>query len=339
MLPESDLEAVALIAERVRMAVEELVLELDGGERLFGTSSIGLAIYPDHADNAKDLFLFADNMMYKAKAEGKDRVAIPTEQDVVQVFRDITQKSALVLEAIEGRRVIPFFQPILDVATQKVVAYEVLSRIDMGGEVMRADEFVEIAEKMGVIHRLDILVIEQALQQLKEQGHDGYIFINLSPRAMVLKDFGHTIRQLVSASGIPHDRIVFEITERDTVKNISLLERFLNELKSEGFKLAIDDFGSGFSSFHYVRRFPVDFLKLEGDFVVNMLEEPKDRAFVSSIRSLALEMGITVVAEYVESQEVLDELRAMGVHMAQGYHIGRPARTIIDADWQPPKKP
>jgi diguanylate cyclase (GGDEF)-like protein len=336
ILPEADLEVVAAVAERVCVAIEEMHVEMDGGQGLHGTGSIGLAVFPDHADNAKDLFLFADNMMYKAKAGGKARVAIPTMDDVVEVFRDITQKSALVLNAIENKQIIPFFQPILDVATKQVVAYEVLSRIEVDGQIMRADEFVEIAEKMGVIHRLDALVIERALACLKEMGHDGNIFINLSPRALVLNEFARDIRQIVAASGVPRERIVFEITERDTVKNLSLLERFLTELKFEGFKLAIDDFGSGFSSFHYLRRFPIDYLKIEGDFIANMLTSTKDRAVVTSIKSLAQEMGITIVAEYVESQEVLDELHVMGVHLAQGYYIGRPERQIIDADWKSP---
>jgi diguanylate cyclase (GGDEF)-like protein len=336
ILPEADLEGVAAVAERVRAAIEAMQVDSGTGQLLRGTGSIGLALYPDHADNAKDLFLFADNMMYKAKAGGKARVAIPTMDDVVDVFRDITHKSSLVLDAIDNKRVIPFFQPILDVATQKIVAYEVLSRIEVDGQIMRADEFVEIAEKMGVIHRLDALVIERALAALTEMGHDGYVFINLSPRALVLNEFALNVRKIVAASGVPNERIVFEITERDTVKNLSLLERFLNELKFEGFKLAIDDFGSGFSSFHYLRRFPIDFLKIEGDFIANMLTNTKDRAVVTSIKSLAQEMGITIVAEFVESQEVLDELHEMGVHLAQGYYIGKPARRIVPADWTAP---
>lgn len=333
LLPEADFDAVVMVAERVRAAIEALTIELPSGEILRGTASIGLSVFPEHANNAKDLLLFADNMMYKAKAGGKDRVAIPTANDVMEVFRDITLKSALVLDAIENQRIIPFLQPILDIETQKVAAYEVLSRIEVNGELMRADEFVEIAEKMGVIHRLDALVMERALRSLVEQGHEGLIFVNLSPRALVMSEFSKTIRQIVAASGIPRERIVFEITERDTVKNIAMLERFLNELKLEGFKLAIDDFGSGFSSFHYLRRFPIDFLKIEGDFIANMLHSTKDRAFVLSMTALAKEMGITVVAEYVESQEILDELARIGVHLAQGYHIGHPDRQIIDVDW------
>ena len=335
ILPEADAAAVAMVAERVRQAVAGLEVVAVDGVRLHGTVSIGLAVYPDHAEDAKDLLLFADNMMYRAKAAGKGQVAVPTQEDVVEVFRDISQKSVMVLEAIEARRVVPFFQPILDVASRRIVAYEVLSRIELDGQIIRADEFVEIAEKMGVIHRLDMLVLEQALAILASRGHTGEIFVNLSPRALVFNEFARDLRRIVADSGVPPENIVFEITERDTVKNLGLLERFLNDLKADGFKLAIDDFGSGFSSFHYLRRFPIDYLKIEGDFIANMLNSDKDHTFVTSIRSLAREMGITVVAEYVESAEVLGELERLEVHRAQGYYIGRPARDLLPVDWQP----
>lgn len=335
ILPEAQADAVVLVAERVRQAIESLEVVTPDGTRIRGTASIGLAVYPDHAESAKDLLLFADNMMYRAKAAGKAQVAVPTQEDVVEIFRDISQKSVMVLEAIEARRVVPFFQPILDVATRQIAAYEVLSRIELEGQIIRADEFVEIAEKMGVIHRLDMLVMEQALAALARQGHAGEVFINLSPRALVFNEFARDLRRVIAKSGIAPDRIVFEITERDTVKNLALLERFLNDLKADGFKLAIDDFGSGFSSFHYLRRFPIDYLKIEGDFIANMLNSDKDRTFVTSIRSLAREMGITVVAEFVESAEVLGELEKMEVHLAQGYYIGRPERNLLPVDWQP----
>lgn len=335
VLPETSLDKVAMVAERVRQAIEGMEVTTPDGVRIRGTASIGMAMYPEHADNAKDLLLFADNMMYRAKAAGKAQVAVPTGDDVVEIFRDISQKSVMVLEAIEARRVVPYFQPILDVASRRIVAYEVLSRIQLDGKIIRADEFVEIAEKIGVIHRLDMLVLEQALSILSAQGHCGEIFVNLSPRALVLNEFARDLRRIVAESSIPPAQIVFEITERDTVKNLALLERFLNDLKADGFKLAIDDFGSGFSSFHYLRRFPIDYLKIEGDFIANMLNSPKDHTFVTSIRSLAREMGIVVVAEYVESAEVLGELERLEVHRAQGYYIGRPARDLLPVDWQP----
>ena len=167
-----------------------------------------------------------------------------------------------------------------------------------------------------------------------EAGSIGQLFINLSPRALTLTDFlqdpeGYRRRLRHS---IPA-QVVFEITERDTVKNIAVLERLVTELKYDGFKLAIDDFGSGFSSFQYLRRFPVDYVKIEGDFIVNILESDRDRAFVQTIRQLAADLDIQVIAEHVESREVLDELQPMGVELAQGYHVGRPSRT----SWPPPR--
>lgn len=336
LLPEATQETVVVVAQRIRNAVEQLEIVTPEGVRLHGTVSIGLAVYPDHADSTKDLLMFADNMMYRAKAAGKDQVAVPSQDDVVEIFRDISQKSLMVIEAIENQRVVPWFQPILDVGTRQVVAYEVLSRISLEGQMIRADEFVEIAEKIGVIHRLDMLVLERALASLSKQGHDGEIFVNLSPRALVFSEFARDLRRIIAASDVAPERIVFEITERDTVKNLALLERFLLDLKADGFKLAIDDFGSGFSSFHYLRRFPIDYLKIEGDFIANMLNSDKDRTFVTSIRSLAREMGIAVVAEYVESPEVLHELERMEIHRAQGYYIGRPAPDVIARDWLPP---
>ena len=336
VLPEATLEATVVAAQRVRKAIEALEVVTPSDVRLHATASIGLAVYPEHADNAKDLLMFADNMMYRAKAAGKDQVAVPSPDDVVDIFRDISQKSVMVIEAIENQRVVPYFQPILDVATRQIVAYEVLSRIDLDGNMIRADEFVEIAEKIGVIHRLDMLVLERALHALAAQGHQGEIFVNLSPRALVFNEFAADLRRIIASSGVAPDRIVFEITERDTVKNLALLERFLIDLKADGFKLAIDDFGSGFSSFHYLRRFPIDYLKIEGDFIANMLTSDKDKTFVTSIRSLAREMGIVVVAEYVESAEVLRELELMEIHRAQGYYIGRPAPKIGQVDWQVP---
>ncbi|NTV10105.1 MAG: bifunctional diguanylate cyclase/phosphodiesterase [Zoogloea sp.] len=336
ILPETDVEGACLVAQRILDASEVSEVEVSPEERIKGTVSIGIATYPAHADDAKDLFLFADNMMYKAKAEGKSRIGIPSAQDVVDVFRDITAKSVMILAAIEERSVVPFFQPILDVQSGEICAYEVLSRLEVDGRLVGAGEFVEIAEKIGVIHRLDTLVMEKALKTIAAHGHPGKIFINLSPRALVLNDFAKSVRRIVADSGVDPGRIVFEITERDTVKNFALLERFLHELKTEGFRLAIDDFGSGFSSFHYLRRFPIDYLKIEGDFILNVLDSPKDRAFVHSMQSLAKELGIKVVAEFVERPEILEEMRRVGIDMAQGYYVGRPQRELLaDSHWQP----
>jgi diguanylate cyclase (GGDEF)-like protein len=329
LLPDSNQQTAGVVAQRLLETVSAMEIPADdGGKPISGSVSIGMAVYPLHAGNAKDLFLFADNMMYKAKGAGKHQIGIPSDEEVAEVFRDMTQTTVQVVNAVNEGRIEPFFQPIMDLARDRVVAFEVLSRLSLDGQHIEAGRFIEYAEKAGVIHRLDLMVMEKALRTAAARKFDGYIFLNLSPRALALSDFLVTLKQTVADCGVRAEQIVFEITERDTVKNIVVLERLVGELKLEGFKLAIDDFGSGFSSFQYLRRFPIDFLKIEGDFVANILVNQKDRAFVETIWKLAADLGIKVIAEHVEDEFVLGELRKIGVDLAQGYYIGRPEREL-----------
>lgn len=328
LLPDVMQDVAAAVARRVMESVAALSLPVNGGEHISGSISMGLAIFPLHAENAKDLFLFADSMMYRAKSAGKNQIGIPGEEDVAAVFRDMTETTVMVVNAVNEGRIEPFFQPLMALDDNRVVGFEVLSRLALDGKHMEASRFIEYAEKAGIIHRLDTLVMEKALRAAAIRGYTGLIFLNLSPRALSLSDFLQTLKRVVADCGIAHEQIVFEITERDTVRNIMVLERLVGELKMAGFKLAIDDFGSGFSSFQYLRRLPVDYLKIEGEFIINMLENEKDRAFVETIRRLAASLGIHVIAEHVESAEVLAVLQEMGVELAQGYFIGRPEREL-----------
>lgn len=335
ILPETQQEECVMVSQRILDAINELSINAPNGTLVKTSVSIGMAMYPDHAKERKDLFLFADNMMYRAKDDGKNRVSIPTQEDVVEVFRSIGEKSLVVLSAIEEKRAEPFFQPILNVAGGHFEAVEVLSRLRMDdGTLLAADEFVAIAEKMGIMHKMDYVLMEKALTKINDAGFGGLVFLNMSPRALVLNDFIPEVRRIVKACDFDPTRIVFEITERETIKNMALLEKFINHLKAEGFKLAIDDFGSGFSSFHYVKRFPIDFLKIEGDFVVNMVKSEKDRALVKSIVALSKELQIRTVAEYVENAEVQQAVADIGIDLAQGYHIARPKGEVVLAPQQ-----
>ena len=332
ILPETDLIAAEVVAWRIIESVGKVSMTTPDGAQVSGSVSIGMATYPDHAEAMKDLFLFADNMMYRAKAEGKNRVVVPDEQDVIDVFRTLGEKSMLILNAVEKRSVVPFFQPIINVVSGQVEAIEVLSRIRMeDGSYIIADEYVAIAEKMGVMHKLDFIQLEKTLEAVEETGYNGLLFINMSPRALVLNDFVQETRRIASQFRIDPTRLVFEITERETIKNMALLERFIGSLRSEGFKLAIDDFGSGFSSFHYVKRFPIDFLKIEGDFIMGMKNSEKDRALVRSIVTLSKDLGIRTVAEYVEDRAVLDQVGLQGIDLAQGFFIHRPNISMAEA--------
>jgi len=329
ILPEATLEQAVEVAKRIIQGMQELGLKAPSGDSLDSGLSIGLSIYPEHASSSKDLFMFADNMMYKAKHQGKNRVYIPTEHDVIDVFKDISEKSLLITKAIKEKRITPYFQPMLRIDENGPAAVEVLSRIILENEsVMGANEFIEIAESMGVIHNLDFVVMEKAFEQVNRENYQGLIFLNMSPRSVVLSEFLPEVKRLVARANIAPERVVFEITERDTVKNMSMLQKFVGNLKTEGFQLAIDDFGSGFSSFQYLKHFPVDFVKIEGEFIANMVNDPKDHAVVRSITSLAHELNAKTIAEFVESAEVLEAVKAMDITYAQGFHIRKPSPTI-----------
>ncbi|MDA8095383.1 MAG: bifunctional diguanylate cyclase/phosphodiesterase [Betaproteobacteria bacterium] len=328
LLPDVVQDTAAAIARRILESVSGM--QVAAGARTATTSvSAGLAVFPLHADNAKDLFLFADSMLYKAKSGGRNQVGVPSEDDVAAAYREMADKTLMVINAVNEGRIEPFFQPIMDVQGGRIVGHEVLSRLSLDGEQLTAERFIEYAERAGVIHQLDIMVMEKALHKISMLDYPHHIFLNLSPRALALADFMQKLKQTVADCGISPAQVVFEISERDTVRNLTVLERLVAELKLAGFKLAIDDYGAGFSSFQYLRRLPIDFVKIDGDFIVNMRQDERDKAFVQAIHGLAAKLGIPVVAEHVESADVLGELKAMGIEFAQGFHVGRPTRDIV----------
>ena len=329
LMPECDLNGAVTLANRLITAVENLTIETTDSSVVSMTISIGIAMYPEHAQTQKELFVIADNMMYKAKGGGKNSIKIPTQDDVLSIIKEQKEKSALLLEALSNNKIIPFFQPIQKVSNNSIEIYELLMRIEIDSHITVAADFIEIAESMGLIHRMDLIVIENAFYQIANNGYDGLLFINLSPKSLVIDNYIKTIEDLVIRYKIKKSNIVFEITERETVKNFSLLEKFVMNLKLEGFKFAIDDFGSGFSSFHYIKRFPIDYLKIDGDFIVNINKDHKDKAFVNSILTLAKQLDIKTVAEFVEDEETVTTLKEMGVDYIQGYHVGRPSRHFI----------
>lgn len=328
VLPETTLEQTSEICERLLNCLQSFSLDAEQGGVVRVTGSIGAGIFPEHADNRKDLFMFVDNLMYRAKTQGKNRISLPHQDDVADIFNDLNQKMLLVNDAIENRSVIPVFQPIQPL-DEDTPAVEVLSRLQLPGDkLMSAAEFIEIAESMGKVHLLDYIVMEKAFAQVQETDYKGLLFINLSPRSVLVRDFLQTLHSLTQRYQLTPSRIVFEITERDTIKNMGLLENFVRSLKDSGYMMAIDDFGSGFSSFHYLKYLPIDFVKIEGEFIANMGNDPRDLAFVVSITELAKKLNLKTVAEFVETEEVLQMVRDVGIDYAQGYHIGRPSREM-----------
>jgi len=328
ILPESSEGESYTVAKRILENVEKFELRAPDGTLTSMTVSIGLAQYPDHATVDKDLFDIADSMMYKAKYEGKNSVRFPNETDIEEIHQKMEDQSIIVLDAIKHEKIIPHFQPIMNTHTNEIEINELLMRIEVDGNIISAGKFIETAESLGIVHQMDYMVIEAAFKKIKEVNYKGLLFINLSPKALMIGEFINKIVHLTTQYDIDRDQIVFEITERETVKSFSLLEKFVQNLKIEGFSFAIDDFGSGFSSFHYIKRFPIDYIKIDGDFIVNINKDKKDLAFVKSIVSLAKELEVKVVAEFVEDEEVLQFLKDINIDYAQGYFIGKPSKLL-----------
>lgn len=203
-------------------------------------------------------------------------------------------------------------------------------RIRYNNEILSAYQFIDIAENMGIAQRLDLILINKAFMQITDKSYEGLIFINLSPRSLIQSGFIEKVKDLASQNQIDSKTVVFELTERETVRNLDQLKEFIIELKKEGFRFAIDDFGSGFSSYHYLKNFPIDYLKIEGSFIANLLNDNIDLAFVKSAVTLAKSLGIKTVAEFVETQEVLDAVIELDIDYAQGYYLGKPQEDFKD---------
>jgi diguanylate cyclase (GGDEF)-like protein len=328
ILPEANVTQAHTLAQRIVELLDGFSVETPDGHKIRATASIGIAISPNHGDNPKDLFLVADNMMYKAKKLGKNAIAVPSDDEMAEVFRKAGEKVIMIQNALDQQKIVPYFQPICDAASGEVVIHELLMRIQLGDQIVTANDFIEEAESMGIAHKMDYQLIEKAFIQIKEQGYQGMLFVNLSPKALIVGEYVARVRRLAVEFDIAPSRIVFEITERETVSNLSLLEKFVLDIKLQGFSFAIDDFGSGYSSFQYIKRFPVDYIKIEGEFIRNMLHDEVYLAFVKSIVTLAKELHIKTIAEYVEDGETLLEVCRLGIDYAQGYHVSRPSPVI-----------
>lgn len=325
ILPEAGDTQAHMVAKRIAEHLDGFSMETGDGKKIKITTSIGISIYPTHGENPKDIFLVADNMMYKAKKSGKNAIATPSDEEMADVFRQAGDKIIMIQSALDQQQIIPYFQPITAAASGETAIHELLMRIQLGDQILSANDFIEEAEAMGIVHKMDYQLIEKAFRQIKEQGYPGMLFINLSPKALIVGEFVARVHRLALDFDIAPSRIVFEITERETVSNLSLLEKFVLDIKLEGFSFAIDDFGSGFSSFQYIKCFPVDYIKIEGEFIRNMLRDDVYLAFVKSIVTLAKELHIKTIAEYVEDGDILEAVRDLGIDYAQGYHVGRPA--------------
>lgn len=322
LLPETSLAEGLPVAEKLRNAIAENLLDLPmGAVRI--TASLGFVAYPGNGTDVSKLTIAADVAVYKAKRNGKNQVAVldGSEDSTLVTFN----KGEMVRSALAEGRLVPFFQPIMDTMTGMPAAYEVLARVMDNGRAISAGDFIESAEELGLAGEVDKAMFDQALEIMATGAMgNAKLFLNLSARTLCDTERMMSIPARLARAGIAPEQIVLELTEREALPHFGEIVRLVNDLRAQGLAFALDDFGSGFSSFLYLKYIQVDYVKIEGSFVRHMVTDERDRIMVEHIHSMARRFGLMTVAEFVEDEDTMDMLRAMGIDRAQGFHLGMP---------------
>ncbi len=307
------------IAEKLHAAINGTYIDLPVGHIQL-QCSIGVAEAPTHGQKAQDLVSAADVALYHSKRRGRNRVEV-LSPDISRALMSIFSQGFQLRNALERGDLMPAFQPICDIRTGKPIAYEALARMHHGGATIKAGDFIAVAEELGLTREIDLHIIEQALR-LAPTGYG--LFLNLDPSSFNDRGFVTQLEELVGPACRSGKSIVIEITERENVTITDTLLADIQALRRLGCKLALDDFGSGYSTYHFLNLFRPEYLKIEGAFVRGMLDHESDRKIVEHIHELAMSFGIETIAESVENEDTRNALLRMGIRNAQGWHLGLP---------------
>lgn len=272
--------------------------------------------------------LHADLAMYQAKESGRNRHRIYSSGEREAQMGSRLNWERRLREALTEDRFTLHFQPILDLHTGEIVQYEALLRlVEPDGTLISPRQFLGIAESYGLIHAIDRWVVRRAIRTIAEERRKRRrisLAVNLSARAFSDAELLPLIQAELLEHDVQPEALLFEITETAAVADMAMATSFIETLTSLGCRFALDDFGAGFSSLVYLKRLPVSCLKIDGTFIKRLPAEPVDQKMVKAVVTLARELGMRTVAEYVGCDETIALLRELGVDAAQGYHIGHP---------------
>jgi diguanylate cyclase (GGDEF)-like protein len=323
-----DVRGATVAAERIQKEFR-VPFDLDGNE-VFATISIGIAMWNSGYSRPEDLLRDSDTAMYRAKAMGRNSFA---------VFDDAMHKKVVHTLRIENdlRRALArnefrvFYQPIVNISDGHIAGFEALVRWQHPDEgLLMPGKFIAVAEEMGAIIQIDRLVADEACKQLrvwhqKFRPHSRVTMsVNLSTTQLMRPDVVAGIDLILRNSGLYGSSLKLEVTESVLMDNAQYASAVLEQLKSLNIAISIDDFGTGYSSLAYLRRFPIDTLKIDYSFVSTMLEDEENSEIVRTIVQLAKNLGKDTVAEGVQTRSQFEALKALDVTMVQGYYIAPP---------------
>ncbi|HET8708104.1 MAG TPA: EAL domain-containing protein, partial [Pseudomonadales bacterium] len=331
ILPNCPTEAGEKVADTLRKVIMDFRFSWRGATFSVGVS-IGIVPITSATESASSALTVADAACYSAKDSGRNQIHVYEPDDSeYQKRHGQMQWVTRIQEAIAEDRFCLFCQPIVPVNSidKKPSHYEILIRmIDHDGKLITPAAFIPVAERFRLMMDIDRWVVTHALNKISEidLGEDIKVFyaINLSGVSLGNAEFLNFVQDQITRSKVRPEQICFEITETAAISNISRAIELISTLKNMGCYFALDDFGSGLSSFAYLKELPVDFLKIDGEFVRDMDKNSVDEAMVSAINHLGHVMGIKTVAEFVENDAIMQKLREIGVDYAQGYGIAKP---------------
>ena len=304
-------------------AVMGAPVKLDDGE-VITTASLGFAIYPDNAASAEDLMLAADLAVYRAKEDGRAtfRAFEPDMADRVRARRSL---QADLQTALDAGQIKVVYQPQYDAQTSKLVGFEALVRwMHPEHGPISPMTFVALAEESGLIHTLGAMVMREACQEASRWQKPLKIAINLSPHQIVHGDLTQLVHRTLLETGLPASRLELEITEGVLIRDTDRALHVLRQLKVLGVRIAMDDFGTGYSSLGYLQSFPFDVIKIDRSFIQNLESSEHSRAIVRTVIGLGRGLGLSVVAEGIETEEQFAFVRDQECDEVQGYLTGRP---------------
>lgn len=324
LLPNGSAEEAMAVADRIHAAlITPFALR---GLALEVAASVGVAVHPDHGEDVDTLLQHADVAMYLAKEAHTKTAVYDAEQDENDAAR-LTLAGEL-RGAIESGELVLHFQPKADLKTGRIVGVEALVRWQHPEHgFIPPNDFIPLAERTGLIKPLSRHVVTSALRQCAAWNAIGlelHVAVNLTIPDLLDLDLSDWIATMLAETGVRPEQLELEVTESTILADPFRVRQVLTRLNEMGLRLAIDDFGTGYSSLAYLKRLPVQAIKIDRSFVMEMCEDASDATIVRSTIDLGRNLGLDVVAEGVESQEILDALREYGCTLAQGYFIGKP---------------
>lgn len=332
LLYNVDEAGVVKVAENLRAMVERYRF-LEKGSVYNVSCSIGAAVIDNSVLSVDECMAHADLACHLAKTSGRNRCHLYRVDDKSKAGMEADMGwASRVKETLENNRMKIVYQPIASLFDGVVRDYEVLARMHTDdGKIILPGGFMPAAERFGLIQSVDRWMVESAIQKLAQLRASGVVVnfsINLSAHAFEDEQLLPLIKRVLNETGVDPCALTFELTETAAIGNMVKAVKFISALKDLGCQFALDDFGSGFSSFTYLKHLPVDKLKIDGAFVQNMAQSTVDQAMVASMNQVAHALNKITIAEFVENKETLALLQRFGVDYAQGHFIGKPSTEL-----------